>query len=48
VVTSIWVFAAHLVGWPWFVLIGTAVTMSVGAGVSRIPPRDAGDRDDRG
>ena len=48
VVTSIWVFAAHLVGWPWFVLIGTAVTMSVGAGVSRIPPREAGERDERG
>jgi len=36
VVTAIWIFAPHLVGWPWFVLIGTAVTMSVGAGMSRM------------
>jgi SSS family solute:Na+ symporter len=41
VVTGIWVWGtwvagSPLVGWPWFVLIGTAVTMSVGAAVSRL------------
>jgi solute:Na+ symporter, SSS family len=39
-VTSIWVPSAFfgqapLVGWPWFVLIGTTITMVVGAAVSR-------------
>ncbi|CAN5817965.1 sodium:solute symporter [soil metagenome] len=39
-VTSIWVPSAFfgqapLVGWPWFVLIGTTITMVVGAVVSR-------------
>lgn len=34
-VTAIWVFAAAHVGWPWFVLIGTAVTFGVGLIVSR-------------
>ena len=30
VVTAIWVFAGTLVAWPWFVPIGTAVTVMVG------------------
>lgn len=43
-VTMIWIFATEAVGWPWYVLIGTVVTMTVGAGVSRLrepspPPR---------
>ncbi len=29
-VTSIWLFIPHLVGWPWFVLIGFVVTFLVG------------------
>lgn len=41
-VTAIWVFAADQVGWPWFVLIGTAVTMSVGYVASRIGGGGAG------
>ena len=36
-VTAIWVFLPGAVGWPWFVFIGTLVTMSVGAAVSRVP-----------
>jgi solute:Na+ symporter, SSS family len=39
-VTSLWIPSAFLgyaplVGWPWFVLIGTTITMTVGAVVSR-------------
>ncbi|NNF25994.1 MAG: sodium:solute symporter, partial [Gemmatimonadetes bacterium] len=30
-VVAIWVFARDLVAWPWFVLIGAAVTMAVGS-----------------
>ena len=30
-VTSIWLFARSAVAWPWFVLIGTAVTVAVGS-----------------
>jgi Na+/proline symporter len=30
VVTSIWLFARSSVAWPWFVPIGTAVTVAVG------------------
>ena len=29
-VTAVWVFARAAVAWPWFVLIGTAVTVAVG------------------
>jgi Na+/proline symporter len=36
VVTSIWLFAADLVGWPWFVPLGGLVAVLVGAAVSRI------------
>jgi solute:Na+ symporter, SSS family len=35
-VTGIWVLAPGAVGWPWFVFIGTLVTMAVGAGISRL------------
>jgi len=38
VVTGIWVFGAGAVGWPWFVLIGTVLTVGVGAVVSRVLP----------
>ena len=37
-VTCIWVFATDAVGWPWYVLIGTAVTTSVGLTLSRVLP----------
>ena len=37
VVTSIWLLAAGSVGFPWFVPIGTVVTMTVGALTSRLP-----------
>ena len=36
-VTAVWVFMPGAVGWPWFVFIGTLVTMTVGAVVSRVP-----------
>ncbi len=29
-VTAVWVFARAAVAWPWFVLIGAAVTVTVG------------------
>jgi Na+/proline symporter len=35
VVTIIWVFARADVAWPWFVPIGTAVTVSVGWALGR-------------
>ncbi len=35
-VTLLWRFGGGAVGWPWFVLIGTVITMGVGAGASRI------------
>jgi len=35
-VTSTWVVERVLVGWPWFVLLGTVVTMAVGALGSRV------------
>ncbi len=44
VVTWIWIFATGAVGWPWFVPIGGAVTLVVGAGVSRLRPRGEGGR----
>ena len=39
VVTSIWIFATGAVGWPWFVPIGGAVTLAVGAVASRLRAR---------
>jgi solute:Na+ symporter, SSS family len=42
VVTSIWLFAPGAIGWPWYPFIGTLVTMSVGAGVSRMGTAGAG------
>jgi SSS family solute:Na+ symporter len=30
-VTAIWLFAREAVAWPWFTLIGTAVTFGTGA-----------------
>lgn len=30
VVTAIWIFIPHLVGWPWFVPIGTLITFALG------------------
>ncbi len=39
VVTSVWAFAPGAVGWPWFVLMGTVVTMTVGAVTSRLAGR---------
>jgi solute:Na+ symporter, SSS family len=38
VVTGIWALAAGAVGWPWFVFIGTVITMAVGALASRVIP----------
>jgi solute:Na+ symporter, SSS family len=38
-VTSIWLFGGGVLGWPWFVFVGTLVTMGVGALVSRIRAR---------
>ncbi len=40
-VTAIWIGARAAVAWPWFVLIGAAVTVAVGllAGVRRAPGR---------
>ncbi len=35
-VTLLWRLGDGAVGWPWFVFLGTAVTMSVGAGASRL------------
>ena len=34
-VTLIWLFAREFVAWPWFVLIGTAVTYAAGEAISR-------------
>ena len=39
-VTLIWIFARQSVAWPWFVLIGTAVTFVVGAAMGRGDPSD--------
>ncbi len=41
VVTSTWLFGGGAVGWPWFVPIGTSVTLIVGATVSRVLLRRA-------
>ncbi|MEX2532034.1 MAG: sodium:solute symporter [Gemmatimonadota bacterium] len=35
-VTGLWMWSPVVIGWPWFVPIGTAVTMTVGAGISRL------------
>jgi len=35
-VVAIWVFAREAVAWPWFALVGTAVTMAVGGGLARL------------
>jgi solute:Na+ symporter, SSS family len=35
-VTALWLFRGGAVGWPWFVFIGTAITMGSGWAVSRI------------
>jgi solute:Na+ symporter, SSS family len=44
-VTGVWLWAPGAIGWPWFVPIGTAVTMTVGAGISRFMERgEAGGR----
>ena len=45
VVTSIWLFARSSVAWPWFVPIGTAITVGVGlilgqGGESESPSRE--------
>jgi len=36
VVTSVWLFGGGAIGWPWFVPIGSFVTIAVGAGASRL------------
>ena len=46
-VTVIWVFARTEVAWPWFVLIGTGVTLVVGWAVGKMAGASAG-RDERG
>jgi len=43
-VTAIWLFAAEAVAWPWFVLIGTTVTLAVGG---LLPPRRRTDPPER-
>ncbi len=35
-VTSIWIFGGGVLGWPWFVFVGTFVTMGTGALASRL------------
>ena len=34
-VTAIWITIPELVAWPWFVLIGSAITFAVGAALGR-------------
>lgn len=41
-VTAIWTLGGGAVGWPWFVPIGTAVTLAVGAVMSRVFPSTGG------
>ena len=38
VVTCIWIFFPDRVAWPWFVLIGTAITVVVGMGLGGARP----------
>ena len=37
VVTAIWIFAPDKVAWPWFVLIGTVITVAVGVALGAAP-----------
>jgi len=46
VVTSIWIFIPGRVGWPWFVLIGTFVTLLVGLALGRWGRRRGRGRDE--
>ena len=42
-VTGLWIWAREAVAWPWFVVIGTAVTLAVGTTLFRVgAPGDAG------
>ena len=38
-VTAVWLFARAAVAWPWFVLIGAAITVAVGLAAARPPVR---------
>jgi solute:Na+ symporter, SSS family len=44
VVTAIWIWAPGAIGWPWYVFIGTLVTLAVGATGSRVSQRIRGAR----
>jgi SSS family solute:Na+ symporter len=45
-VTLIWIFSRGSLGWPWFAVVGSGITVLVGASVSRIFPSSTSSRPD--